>query len=1481
MLEAVSTAIGENLARDAGRVERLNALEASEWNRAVAYLEKAVPAVAADEDVFNSALARIARTMLGTVRPSHAADPRKQDAVMQGPAHFFVSRLDDWLCCEAIGALTVAELRLSDKGSEEILRKRGTSLVAALLEAIADLPDRQRVSIALGMWREDQNELVRSSLEEHAARLALQGAIESVETLFPVPPVRSDHDVADYLAAELGGEPKARHVAANRSAAREKLLENNAAWAPLLNTLLPYRSSKAPRGPAGGTDPELATILETGNGRGSLRLFEIAVEEDCPRFMPVLPLSVRSRLGVEGEDVGSWANSVAAVDSGFEQHRRACTRCRLTSERLERVLARPAARAGAVTQELSNDEQLDPRVEAALVGLLDGEERTAIKTHALDGLAAQLRLTGDTILALRLHAGKQGKLKRHAEAVLDRQAKLHAELREVGESGAGPEEHGADPVIIPVEVLPGGPEGDYAQLSGPHRVKGRVFDNGEVRIELSGLPERFEGKAPELVLAVYADPTAGATGSGAPGYLVPDRAVEAGVWQGGLGPREPWMERFLEGGFEVSLKELSDREKLEITRRLAGSKRGARSHRDLIGALATLRQQLMVVRRAGSTRHEAALRSRIGSLHYELGQFDQARHDHKQALELALKSGDREVQSAALKGIGESLHAQGDTRGALDLLEQSLAVARKIGPPAREASTLVRVAHAALDAGELDQASKAAKTARDIFRDAGDDVGLAAALNISALCHRARADYDKALEMTVEAIELVPDDTAKSSKDERETVRRKELRLLAELHCTTGRVYLALGEYNRAQASFSESLALAYRVGYRRGEADAIHVMGRVYHAVGLWEHAESSYRRALAIAELLGDRRRERVAWGTLARLHRDRSENLPPEERKRGLEEGLKCVERALEYATELDDKRGQAMALTTRSRLRRELSNDAAAHAAARDDLVLASELRRESRDLRGSAHTLIELADLEGDAGSIDRAITLLKQAEAVNKRAVDPRAEITIHEKLGERLEESGSRSGKAAELVESLERYVKAVESVEALRRNVADAYLRDRFFERYSRCYRAYATRARKTNPKRAFAVADAARARNLLDFLEANGGDDPARLPLAYQMMSEEAMDAARASLPVDALLLFYLIDEQQAILFAVDRSGVRPLDLEIEPVELERAIRDLNAAVEAGQPTARLAHTLYRDLVAPAGDLLEGKRDLLISPDGCLHDLPFALLRTGEPASGGDRAAPLLIRRHALTTTPSLAVLNAVLARARKREERWSHDLLLVGAPAPDGSVAEADLHDEAARIVDVFARELPGAPWPSETDAEGIRLLVGAVATKRAVMSARRVVRCAHVDAESDEGVAGVGDAHPGYPRMHLAAGDRWHHDEILEFGFVSRVVTTIAPGAASGAEHSVEGRLSLARTFLMGGSESVCAPMTRVDRQPAGDLICRFYRELLEGVPASEALRLAQVALAEAGSAARDWATFRLVGSPSVHAHSEAEVPDES
>lgn len=147
----------------------------------------------------------------------------------------------------------------------------------------------------------------------------------------------------------------------------------------------------------------------------------------------------------------------------------------------------------------------------------------------------------------------------------------------------------------------------------------------------------------------------------------------------------------------------------------------------------------------------------------------------------------------------------------------------------------------------------------------------------------------------------------------------------------------------------------------------------------------------------------------------------------------------------------------------------------------------------------------------------------------------------------------------------------------------------------------------------------------------------------------------------------------------------------DLTGAVAELRRKLSPTTVGGRAGLLTfpTDTAHSLYKDLIEPFADLLQGVRHLLVVPDGALTSLPFGVLLTEpvtQPVSEISRFAemPWLINRFAVSTLPSVASLRA-LRLARQDVTPASKpfigigDPLLRNHPGGGGSTRSASVED----------------------------------------------------------------------------------------------------------------------------------------------------------------------------------------------------------
>src|SRR5258705_3536476 len=147
----------------------------------------------------------------------------------------------------------------------------------------------------------------------------------------------------------------------------------------------------------------------------------------------------------------------------------------------------------------------------------------------------------------------------------------------------------------------------------------------------------------------------------------------------------------------------------------------------------------------------------------------------------------------------------------------------------------------------------------------------------------------------------------------------------------------------------------------------------------------------------------------------------------------------------------------------------------------------------------------------------------------------------------------------------------------------------------------------------------------------------------------------------------LLEYVVTDDRTYLFALTRnSAASSVELKVYPLEIKRKELDERAAqfreiLAKGSPGFRQpARGLYDVLIKPAAAQLQGRRSLIIVPDGPLWELPFQAL---QPT-----ATRYLIEGCAIAYAPSLTALREMIkVRHERKDSAGSRTLLAFGNPA----------------------------------------------------------------------------------------------------------------------------------------------------------------------------------------------------------------------
>lgn len=338
-------------------------------------------------------------------------------------------------------------------------------------------------------------------------------------------------------------------------------------------------------------------------------------------------------------------------------------------------------------------------------------------------------------------------------------------------------------------------------------------------------------------------------------------------------------------------------------------------------------------------------------------------------------------------------------------------------------------------------------------------------------------------------------------------------------------------------------------------------------------------------------------------------------------------------------------------------------------------------------------------------------------------------------------------------------------------------------------------------------------------------------------------------------------------------VTAEGVAALRAALDPSAPSRGAVAVDDAGQSGPWVApfprKVARRMYEAFLEPLTPVLEGAAHVYVVANGPLTALPFAVLVTSDSPGGDEdaealRSTPWLIRRHALTTLPSVESLEVVKRFPPAAADRAA--LAGFGDPVFSGGSSLASLSRGAALVSGGIAdierlRALPPLPGTRRelltiarmlhADAASLRLGVDATeaAVKQGLGPAKVVAFATHGLLSGEiEGVA--------EPALVLTPPDRpgklddglLTASEIVDLKLDADWVLLSACNTAGGAEPGAEGLSGLARAFLFAGARSIVVSHWPVRDDAAARLTTEAFAAAQGGVGRAEALRRSMLKL---------------------------------
>lgn len=875
----------------------------------------------------------------------------------------------------------------------------------------------------------------------------------------------------------------------------------------------------------------------------------------------------------------------------------------------------------------------------------------------------------------------------------------------------------------------------------------------------------------------------------------------------------------------------------------------------------------------------------IAFAHYAQRNMDKAQEFYTRALTVAERTSDATGRAGALNGQGVVAQFKGEYDAALKLFEQSRIVGEAAGDKERVGSSLHNTAMIFSARGEFARATENFTRSLKIFEELGAKPRAANTLNSLGNIYRSLNDYAASLRHFQRAFAF-----AEAAEDKN---------VMAMVLNNLGLIYLDQGDAPLALAQFQRSFRLREEVGNLALATIVLENIAGIYLRQGRYAEALATLDKALPLAERVSNRRSVAFILNRIAQVQVKRGDN----------EAAFNAYRKALALFMEMNNEGGAGDVLTGLAALhnRRSEFTQALTHA----DQATANSRRS------GTLHRLWLARTVAGDAL---RGLNKPAEARLAYTEAIDALERMRFITVGGERERRNffDDKLAPYAALVEMLAAEGKTFEALQyaeqAKARVLLDVVRSGRTtIEKFLTT----GETQRDGELKRLLGVANERLARE-----QSADKPDPARLKelLAAQDAARNTYEAWRTSLhaahpelkvrsgeantldrkqlatllpnPATALIE-YSVGEDRTLLFVMTKPAasadiaLRVVTIPLKRGELARRVARFRDSIAQRDITfTSEAASLHQLLLAPVAAELRDHARLVIVPDGALWELPFQALITPQ--------GNYIVEHHAISYTPSLSVLAAMVTGHNGSTSNNTRDLLAFGNPsAAPTEISESQTTNgtntparvEQTRMMNTSLASLPDAERQVKAlgtlfGANRSRIYTRAEAAESKFKSEAGAYRILHI---ASHGI--LDDRNPMYSHV-LLAGDgartptgedgqleAW---ELMNMNLRASMVVLSACETARGQVSAGEGVIGLSWALFVAGSPTTVASGWKVESASTTNLMLAFYRNLRGGASAkqasrsmtkAEALRQASLTLlrSEEYSHPFYWAGFVIVG----------------
>ena len=855
-------------------------------------------------------------------------------------------------------------------------------------------------------------------------------------------------------------------------------------------------------------------------------------------------------------------------------------------------------------------------------------------------------------------------------------------------------------------------------------------------------------------------------------------------------------------------------------------------------------RHLKISKEVGDRRGEGKAYGNLGSAYDSLEDFQKAIEYHERHLKISKEVGDRGGEGEAYCNLGIDYHSLGDFRKAIEYQKRYLKISKEVGDRAGEGGAYCNLGVAYHSLGDFQKTLEYHERYLKISKEVGDRAREGGAYGGLGNAYQSLGDFQKAIENHERHLKISKEVGDRAGE--------------GKAYSSLGNAYDSLGDFQKAVEYHERHLKISNEVGNRAGMGIAYANLGKVYQGLGDFQKAMEYHKRHLKISKEVGDRAGQGTAYGHLGGAYLNLGD----------FQKAIEYHERHLKISKEVGDRAGEGGAYGNLA---------IAYHGLGHFQKTIIAYLERnlkiskEVGDRVAEGGAYCNLGNAYGSAGDFQKAIEYYEQHLKISKEVGDRVGEGQAYGNLGKAYKSLG-------EFQKAVQYYKNSVLAFDHIRGNLIS---KDEWKISLKNTYdhinlRLWELQFKEGKVTEALLTADQGRAQALNDLLELKYGlkglrpeigtlcarpsDFASYLPpnTAFMGICEggivlwvnekgKEIQTRRSQIDIPVTTYFQSLLETthkeigvRADVNCEDRSLSNPSDRKFEQ---ERS----NEPCPSNFQTKSL-QIFYNVVIDPIRDFLHSD-EVVIVPQGPVCLAPYAAFI--------DLKSKYLCETFRIRLVPSLSSLR-----------------LIQNCPA--------DWHSKTGAL-------LVGDPWVQEVVYEGMTLgqlkwaekevqmigeilqtepLVGKQATKDEVLARISSVALVHIAAHGKMETGEIALApNTTRPSVNPAREDYLlSMKDVLEAKIRARLVVLSCCHSAWGEVKS-EGVVGIARAFLGAGARSVLVSLWAIDDEATMEFMKVFYKQLVHGRSASEALNEAMKSMRESDrfKAVKYWAPFVLIG----------------